>query len=98
MFDALKRGLLIGLVLLVGLSALLYAGDYVALRFQIPAGRTQFGQVTRNVLYVIHVKGGKVQFEPGGQDTDQCVHSLFPHMGDQPCWYLTRHPDKLVDI
>jgi hypothetical protein len=23
-----------------------------------------------------------------------CVHSLFPHMGYQPCWYLSRHSEQ----
>jgi hypothetical protein len=50
------------------------------------------------VLYIIHVKGGKIQYEPGPQETDTCVHSLFPQLGCSPCWYLTGHADKLIDI
>jgi hypothetical protein len=75
-----------------------YAGDYCVVRFGIPRGRPQFGQITRNVLYVIHVKGGKIHYEPGPQETDTCVNSLFPHFGDSPCWYLSRHTDKLINI
>jgi hypothetical protein len=85
------------LVLLV-LLALVYAGDYCALRYKIPSGRPQFAQITVNDLYVIHVKGGKTQFEPGDQETDTCVNSLFPHMGYSPCWYLRKHTDKLINI
>jgi hypothetical protein len=44
------------------------------------------------------VKGGKIQYEPGPQETDTCVHSLFPQNGYYPCWYVSRHPDKLIDI
>jgi hypothetical protein len=83
---------------IVILLAATYAGDYISLRYQIPHGRAQFGQVNMNTLYVIHVKAGKIQYEPGDPETDTCVHSLFPHFGDSPCWYLTRHPDKLIDI
>jgi hypothetical protein len=50
------------------------------------------------VLYVIRVKGGKIQYEPGPQETDTCVHSLFPQLGFTPCWYLSGHTDKLIDI
>jgi hypothetical protein len=94
----MKRALVGGLITVLALLALIYAGDYCSVRFQIPSGRQQFGQVKMNTLYVIHVKGGKIQYEPGQPETDQCVHSLFPHFGDSPCWYLTSHPDKLVDI
>ena len=76
---------------------LLYAGDYCSLRFQIPGGRPQFGQVTVNPLYAIHVKNGKIQYEPGQQETDTCVHSLFPHFGYPPCWYLTKHTMQVTN-
>jgi len=79
-------------------AVLLYAGDYCSLRFRIPGGRPQFGQVTVNPLYAIHVKNGKIQYEPGQQETDTCVHSLFPHFGNSPCWYLSRHTDKIINI
>ena len=94
----MKRAMLSVALAILVLLALTYAGDYISLRYQIPGGRTQFGQVNINTLYVIHVKAGKIQYEPGQPETDTCVHSLFPHFGDTPCWYLTRHPDKLIDI
>jgi hypothetical protein len=27
-----------------------------------------------------------------------CVHSLFPHSGDPPCWFLIRHAEQRTDI
>ncbi|MFY9644561.1 MAG: hypothetical protein WAK29_05235 [Terriglobales bacterium] len=94
----MKRALLIGAVTLATLVLVTYVGDYCSLHYQIPGGRAQFGQVPRNVLYVIHMKGSKIQYEPGPQETDTCVHSLFPQYGCSPCWYVMRHPDKLIDI
>lgn len=94
----MKRAILIGAVAMLALLLVTYAGDYFSVRFRIPGGRPQFGQVTRNVLYVIHVKGGKIQYEPGPQENDTCVHSLFPQLGFTPCWYLSGHTDKLIDI
>ena len=90
----------IGRVLLeiVALTFVVYSVDYCSIRYKIPSGRQQFGQVTVNTMYVIHVKGGKIQYEPGPQETDTCVHSLFPQYGCSPCWYLSRHTDKLIDI
>jgi hypothetical protein len=42
-------------------------------------------------LYAIAVKGGKVDYELDGQNPEQtwvCAHSLFPHAGYTPCWYI----------
>jgi hypothetical protein len=94
----MKRAMPIGVVAMLALLLVTYVGDYCSVRYQIPGGRPQFGEVRVNVLYVIHVKGGKIQYEPGPQETDKCVYSLFPHYGCSPCWYLSRYTDKLIDI
>jgi hypothetical protein len=94
----IERAILRVVLTIAVLLAVTYAGDYCAVRYQIPSGRPQFGQYKVNVLYVIHVKGGKIHYEPGPQETDTCVNSLFPHFGDTPCWYLSRHTDKLIEI
>ena len=94
----MKHAIQIGAIALLALLAVTYVGDYCSVRYQIPGGRAQFGRIQRNVLYVIHVKGGKIQYEPGPQETDTCVHSLFPQYGCNPCWYVSRHTDKLIDI
>ena len=94
----MKRVVLRVVSAIAAIAVLLYAGDYCSLRFRIPGGRPQFGQVTVNPLYAIHVKNGKIQYEPGQQETDTCVHSLFPHFGNSPCWYLSRHTDKIINI
>jgi hypothetical protein len=94
----MKRAMLWVGFAMVALFFLIYLGDYVSLRFQIPGGRPQYGKVVVNPLYAIHVKNGKVQYEPGQQETDTCVHSLFPHFGNRPCWYLSQHTDKIINI
>jgi len=94
----MKRAMLIGAGTIVALLLVIYAGDYCSLRYRIPGGRPQFAQIQRNVMYVIHMKGGKVQYEPGPLETDTCVNSWFPHYGCNPCWYVSRHTDKLIDI
>jgi hypothetical protein len=98
MVKTIKRIVGLGLLMLSALLAVAYVVDYFSVRYRIPGTRAQFGQVTVNTLYVIHVKGGKIQYEPGQQEVDTCVHSLFPHMGYNPCWYVVRHTDKLIDI
>jgi hypothetical protein len=94
----MKRAILRGaLAILVGLLVA-YSVDYVALRYQVPHGRQQFGQITVDILYAIHQKTGKTEYQMGPPETDRCVHSLFPHLGCNPCWYANRHTERRIDI
>ena len=78
--------------------ALLYAGDYLSLRFKFPGKRPQFGLVTVTEMYAIHEKNNKTEYQfPPPQD-QPCVNSLFPHFGYTPCWYLRRHTHQTIDI
>lgn len=87
-----------GIVALLVLLGVIYVADYLSVQYHFPSGRPQFGQVTVYPFYVIHVKGGKIQYEPGQPEPDTCVHSVFPHYGYTPCWYMTRHTDKHINI
>jgi len=93
----LKRTLIIAVVCLLLACGLVYVGDYVALRYRIPNNRAQFGSVVVQRTWIIPMKDGKTQYAfdpPGPQD---CVNSLFPHFGDSPCWYLSRHTRQQVN-
>ena len=81
----------------LALLLLVFGGDYLSLRYRIP-GRPQFGQITVEVLYAIHQKNGKTEYQIGQPEIDQCVHSLFPHFGCNPCWYANRHTERRIDI
>ena len=76
----------------------LYIGDYLSLRYRIPKGREQFGVVKIRRYYAVGLKSRKTDFmflEPKDQT---CVHSLFPHFGYSPCWYLSRRNVQRVEI
>jgi hypothetical protein len=77
---------------------LVYAGDYLSLRYQIPGGRAQFGQISIDTLWAIHEKNGKTTYEDGQPEVDRCVRSLFPHYGSKPCRYTSRHTEQRIDI
>lgn len=78
--------------------ALVYAGDYVSVRYRIPSSRQVTGTVEVLPYTAVPLKDGKTEliFQPPQNQT--CVHSLFPHLGYTPCWYLSRHRDKRTDI
>jgi hypothetical protein len=93
----LKRILLIPVLCLLLAGALVYVCDYVSLRYRIPHNRAQFGSVVVQVTWVIPMKDGKTQYTFDPPAPQDCVNSLFPHFGDFPCWYLSRHKQQQVN-
>ncbi len=99
-----KTGLWLGRILLrsfqglVVLLAISYAADYAVFRYRLAANRQPFGSVTVENYDAVLQKNGKSEliFNPPVQQT--CVHSLFPHAGDPPCWFLSRHAEQRTDI
>jgi hypothetical protein len=77
---------------------ILYLGDYLSIRYGIPEGRAQFGVVRIQRYYAVGLKSGKTEFMFLGPKNQVCVHSLFPHFGYSPCWYLSRRNVKRIDI
>jgi hypothetical protein len=78
--------------------AALYAGDYLSARYRIPGNRQTLGTVQVQTLYATPQKNGRVESWVGDAVPETCLHSLFPHLGYVPCWYLTRHPRKTIVI
>ncbi len=82
----------------VGLLGMAYAADYCVFRYRLATKRQPFGSVTVEHYYSVLHKDGKTEliFNPPVQEI--CVHSLFPHSGDPPCWFLTRHAEQRTDM
>jgi hypothetical protein len=82
----------------LALLAIAYAADYGVFRYRLAANRQPFGSVTVEHFDAVAQKNGKSEliFDPPAQQT--CVHSLFPHAGDLPCWYLSRHAEQETDM
>jgi len=82
-------------ILLVAGSALavLYICDYlsVSVRARHPKPSDPFESLKALRVLAIPEKNGKTEFEVDAQNPEQtvaCVHSLFPHSGYWPCWYV----------
>ena len=95
---AKKRAILRGVLGISVALTVVYLGDYCTLRHQIPHGRPQFGQITVDVLYAIHQKNGKIEYQTADPQIDRCVHSLLPHFGSNPCWSASRHTERFIEI
>jgi hypothetical protein len=86
------------LLAILALAAIAYGADYGVFEYRVATKRQPFSTVTVEHYDAVEHKDGKAEliFEPPVQQT--CVHSLFPHAGDPPCWYLTRHAEQKTDI
>jgi hypothetical protein len=82
----------------VGLLAIAYGADYGMFRYRVATNRQPFGSVTVEHYDAVLHKDGKSEFifDPPVQEI--CVHSLFPHAGNPPCWFLSRHAEQRTDI
>lgn len=94
----MRRILLWALGILVLLFALIYAGDYLSLRYRIWKNRQPFEVVKIQPYYAIHEKNGKTEYDFAPPENETCVHSLFPHSGYNPCWYVNRHTERRIEI
>ena len=73
--------------------AVLYLGDYLSVRVRMfhPKPADPFESITTLRVLAIPEKNGKTSYEIDQQNPQQnitCVHSLFPHSGYSPCWYV----------
>jgi hypothetical protein len=90
----LKRVVIITLVSL----SVLYIGDYVTIRYRMAKNRTPFEAVTIQRYYAVPQKNRKTELYFDQPDTQTCIHSLFPHFGCSPCWYVNRKKAKQINV
>ncbi len=90
----IRRWLFIALLLLLTL----YAGDYLSLKYRIPGNRAQFGSVQTRTSYAVTQKSKKTEYYFNPPENETCVHSLFPQLGHNPCWYVERNRVRQIDL
>ena len=82
-------------ITLVAILAIVYACDFVSVRVRMMHAKPAdpFETITSLRILAIGEKGGKTEYDVDPvqpQQTGVCVHALFPHNGDLPCWYLKK--------
>jgi len=88
---------------LLALLALLYLVDFswYQLRVHVPKLGPATGSVHRIRLLAVPIKNNKVDYELDTNKPEEdvpCSHSLFPHGGARPCWYVTRHANDPIPM
>lgn len=76
--------------------ALLYAGDFLWFEYRAYHAKPNDPLETVTFFYATDVKGGKVEIFYDQPQTQTCVHSIFPHGGNTPCWRLNRSGIKRI--
>jgi len=85
------------LIIVVAVLGVLYLGDLLSLRLQVPR-RDVFGSVTVHTYYSVKLKNGRTEYDYAGDHDVSCTHSLFPQMGNKPCWYASRRTEEQITI
>src|SRR5882724_899936 len=87
-------------VALTALIVVIYFGDFLWLRYRMwkPTANDPFETMKLDRFYAIAQKNGRVDFEPADVQTVTCVHSIFPHVGYNPCWYVARQNGKPIPM
>ena len=74
------------------LLAFLYLGDYFVVRIKMAGSNSAaLGSIQIRRYWEIPSKSGKFEYSFDAPQIQTCVHSLFPHLGYTPCWYLNRN-------
>lgn len=89
----LRRSLL-GIVIALALG---YVSDDLVIRYRIRNGSNPYRQVTVHRLDAIPQKNNRIEYIPEEPILETCIHSLFPHIGYLPCWYLSRKTEQRVN-
>jgi hypothetical protein len=96
--DRVLAFLRITLVALISAIVIVYAGDYVSVRYRMTKNKDgdPFESMKIEPTYGIPHKNGSAEIVIGDPVVETCVHSLFPHMGYTPCWYLNRTSKNII--
>jgi hypothetical protein len=77
------------------LASCVYIYDYLSVRRRMSEQKPgdPFDIITYPHILAIPHKGNKVEYALDAispYESEPCVHSLFPHFGYTPCWYVNR--------
>jgi hypothetical protein len=77
-----------------------YIGDCASVHYRMrnPTPKNPFESVNIERMYAVLQKSGKSEFIPADTQAVTCVHSLFPHAGYNPCWYVLRQNGATVPM
>jgi len=87
----------------LGFALLFYVLDFAwyEIRVVSPKLGPANGSVHRVRVLAIAEKNNKVEYEIDSNRPEEdvpCAHSIFPHAGNRPCWYVVRHANDPITM
>jgi hypothetical protein len=89
----LKRQIADALLWLFAAVLLLWLGDWAVWRIRVHNG-SGYDTVQVNQILLTPLKNHRMKADEQSADAQPCTRSIFPHAGDDPCWWLRRHTDQ----
>lgn len=77
---------------IIAVASTLYICDYLSARAR------PMGTVDVRRYYAVALKNNKIEYMFDSAAAQECVHSLLPQIGRDPCWYLERHKMQMIDV
>jgi hypothetical protein len=96
-YDTFLRKLSIAALALCVAFIALFAGDFLVLRIRIAAHGVDAVTTQLATYTAAPLKDGKYSVFYDQPQMQTCVRSIFPWLGDEPCWYLQRHDVNIVN-
>ncbi len=85
------------LAALLAAAVLAYALD-AAVWYWHPLTGRQFSSYPVRKVYAVKQKNGSTSYLFDDPAPETCANSFFPRSGASPCWYVSRHPEKRVEM
>jgi hypothetical protein len=97
-FQRLVRKIKRFLVFAIVLTSVTYAGDFTWLHMRMIWAKpgSPYDSVHLNRVFAVLRKDGRYDILSAPPEDRACVHSIFPHSGVSPCWYVKRLNDKPI--
>lgn len=86
------------LAVVIVLAAILWTADWLLLRHRVAEDGVAFGEVEVHYHYAVRLKNKRVEQNPESSKVEECVHSMFPHYDETPCWFLERHTSQSQEL
>ena len=86
----LKRHLADALLWLLAATLILWVADWAIWRIRVRHGGG-YDTVRVDQVLLTPLKNHRLKADAESTQDLTCTHSLFPHAGDDPCWWLRRH-------
>ena len=89
----LKRLAADAVLCLLAATLLLWLADWAVWRIRVWRGGG-YDSVQVSQFLLTPLKNHRMKADRQSTDSQPCTRSIFPHAGDDPCWWLRRHPTE----